>query len=104
MICVTHDVSSTLTFGRVLVVEGGRIVEDGDPRALAADASSRYHALLTTEKMVQGSLWGSFHWRRFKVENGLVEEQPVRDVTDMTAEAASLSAFVAKRALGPAND
>lgn len=104
MICVTHDVSSTLSFGRVLVVEGGRIIEDADPRTLAADASSRYHALLATEKMVQGSLWGSFHWRRFKVENGLVEEQPVREVTDVTAEATSLAAVVAKRALGPAND
>ena len=34
---VCHDVADTLEFDRVLVVEGGRIVENGVPRALTTD-------------------------------------------------------------------
>jgi len=75
MICVTHDVSSTLAFGRVLVVDKGRIVEDGDPRELACSVSSRYHAMLTAEQFVRESLWASRQWRRFRVEHGTVSEQ-----------------------------
>ena len=45
LLCVTHDVGQTLAFARVLVVEQGRIVEDGAPAALAAE-DSRYAALL----------------------------------------------------------
>jgi ABC-type transport system involved in cytochrome bd biosynthesis fused ATPase/permease subunit len=101
MICVTHDVSSTLSFPRVLVVEAGRIVEDGDPRALAADGASRYHALLAAEQFVQDSLWGSVNWRRFRVENGRVSEQAPRGgSTRSTAELASSSPL----SLGPARD
>src|SRR6185503_2177089 len=35
LLCITHDVSETLGFERVLVVEGGKIVEDATPRLLA---------------------------------------------------------------------
>ncbi len=38
LLCVTHDVGETLGFERVLVVEDGRIVEDGPPERLAARA------------------------------------------------------------------
>ena len=37
LLCVTHDVGETLGFARVLVVENGRIVEDGPPERLAAE-------------------------------------------------------------------
>jgi ATP-binding cassette subfamily B protein len=36
LLCITHDVQSTQAFDRVLVVEGGRIIEDDDPARLAA--------------------------------------------------------------------
>ena len=39
-----------MTFERVLVLEDGRIVEDGDPRVLASDAESRFHAMLEAER------------------------------------------------------
>ncbi len=29
LLCITHDLSETLSFDRVLVIDGGRIVEDG---------------------------------------------------------------------------
>jgi ATP-binding cassette subfamily B protein len=85
ILCVTHDVSHTLDFGRVLVVEGGRVVEDGDPRALACDMASRYQAMLTSEQFVLESLWSSPAWRRFRVEEGVVVEQAARDYIDLPA-------------------
>src|SRR5439155_4044962 len=36
LLCVTHDLAETQTFARVLVIDGGRIVEDGAPVQLAA--------------------------------------------------------------------
>jgi ABC-type bacteriocin/lantibiotic exporter with double-glycine peptidase domain len=75
MICVTHDVSSTLAFDRVLVVDKGRVVEDGAPRALSADASTRYHSMLTAEQFVRENLWASQQWRHFSVDDGKIEER-----------------------------
>jgi ATP-binding cassette subfamily B protein len=63
LLCVTHDVGETLTFSRVLVVEGGRIVEDGVPAELAAQGS-RYRELLDAEGALREQLWADPHWRR----------------------------------------
>lgn len=85
MLCVTHDVSHTLDFKRVLVIEGGRVVEDGDPRALACDLGSRYHQMLASEQFVLESLWANEAWRRFRVENGTITEQGKKDWIDVAA-------------------
>jgi ABC-type transport system involved in cytochrome bd biosynthesis fused ATPase/permease subunit len=69
LLCVTHDVAETQAFDRVLVVEGGRIVEDGCPRALAA-ADSRYRQMLDAEEEVHARLWRDARWRRIRVEDG----------------------------------
>jgi ATP-binding cassette subfamily B protein len=71
MLCVTHDVAETLAFDRVLVVEGGRIVEDGHPAQLAR-SQSRYHAMLAAEEEVRARVWDDPQWRRVRVENGSV--------------------------------
>jgi ATP-binding cassette subfamily B protein len=71
LLCVTHDVSETLGFGRVLVVEDGRIVEDGDPAALAA-GTGRYRALLDAEAGVRARMWNGAHWRRIEMAGGQV--------------------------------
>ena len=71
LLCVTHDVGETLSFPRVLVVEGGRIVEDGTPTELAAQPS-RYSQLLAAEREVQARLWQGPQWRRVQVDNGAV--------------------------------
>ncbi len=74
-LCVTHDVGETLGFPRALVVENGRIVEDGDPAELARQAGSRYRALLEAEEGVREGSWSSGHWRRLRLEDGrLIEE------------------------------
>ena len=50
LLCITHDVGETRAFDRVLVVEGGQIVEDGAPADLAKRPGSRYRALLEAER------------------------------------------------------
>ncbi len=72
MLCVTHDVSHTLEFDRVLVVEDGRILEDGPPGALAAGAS-RYRELLDAEQRVCNGLGRDPSWRRLRLAGGVVE-------------------------------
>lgn len=41
-----HRLSTILDYERIIVLEQGRIVEDGNPRQLQQDASSLFHALL----------------------------------------------------------
>ena len=67
VLCVTHDVAETLSFKRVLVIDGGRIVEDGAPLQLAQQPS-RYKALLDAEKTVREHMWRGDHWRRVRID------------------------------------
>jgi len=69
LLCVTHDVAETQSFDRVLVVEGGRIVEDGRPGELAQQ-ETRYREMLLAEQEVQSRLWQDPRWRRIRVEDG----------------------------------
>jgi ATP-binding cassette subfamily B protein len=74
LLCVTHDIGDTADFPRVLVVEGGRIVEDGAPGALRARAGSRYAALAEAERRVRETIWSGPPWRRWRVDAGRVVE------------------------------
>ncbi len=74
LLCVTHDVGETLSFARVLVIENGRIVEDGPPSRLAAQSESPYAALLAAERDVRTGLWESAVWRRLRMERGRLTE------------------------------
>ncbi|MFO1151082.1 MAG: ATP-binding cassette domain-containing protein [Alsobacter sp.] len=74
LLCVTHDLVETLAFDRVLVVEDGRIVEDGDPAQLAS-GESRYRALLKAESHALDVLWDNPAWLRFVVEHGHVRRK-----------------------------
>ncbi len=85
MLCATHDVGETLAFDRVLVVEGGRIVEDGAPRRLAAEPSSCYAELLAAERSVAREHWGGATWRRLHVDGGRVQPTPVEPRRGRTA-------------------
>jgi ATP-binding cassette subfamily B protein len=73
--CVTHDVSETLGFPRALVVENGRIVEDGNPAELARQADSRYRALLEAEESVREGSWSSGQWRHLRLDDGRLSEE-----------------------------
>lgn len=73
MLCVTHDVSETTAFPRVLVVEEGRIVEDGVPATLA-NQPSRYRELLEAEAAVAKDIWRGDYWRRMEITDGRLTE------------------------------
>jgi ATP-binding cassette subfamily B protein len=72
LICITHDVSETSSFPRVLVMEHGRIVEDAPPTALASRAGSRYLDLLAAERAV-GETLGGAPWRRLRLRGGRID-------------------------------
>ncbi len=70
MLCITHDLAETRGFDRVVVMDEGRIIEDGPPTVLAAREGSRYRALLETEAQVRQELWASAAWRRLRMVDG----------------------------------
>ncbi len=74
LLCITHDVSETLDFERVIVLDNGRIIEDGVPAALAANPDSRYRLMLDAEEQVRQTLWPDDRWRRLRLENGRITE------------------------------
>ncbi|HEX8188178.1 MAG TPA: ATP-binding cassette domain-containing protein [Pyrinomonadaceae bacterium] len=69
LLCITHDVGETLSFERVVVVDGGRVVEDGRPAALASDPGSRYAAHLAAEEEVRRGMWSGGEWRRLRLQD-----------------------------------
>jgi len=78
LICITHDVSETLGFPRVIVIEDGRIVEDGDPALLSQQTDGRYQNMLEAEENVRESLWASDEWQRLNLVGGRLtsDQQP----------------------------
>ena len=79
LLCITHDVGETLALSRVLVVEEGRIVEDGAPADLAERPGSRYRAMLEAEEAVRQGLWSSAARRRLWLEGGRLSEDKRRE-------------------------
>lgn len=53
LLCITHDIASTRAFSRVLVIEDGQVLEDGDPAELHARTHSRYRQLCDREDRVE---------------------------------------------------
>jgi ABC-type bacteriocin/lantibiotic exporter with double-glycine peptidase domain len=74
MIFVTHDVPDTLDFQRVLVVEQGRIIEQGSPHELYEKTDSRYRTLCDQEKITRQRLWSGSIWRHLKMSCGVLSE------------------------------
>jgi ATP-binding cassette subfamily B protein len=64
-----------MSFDRVIVIEEGRIVEDGSPRDLAAKPGSRLMAMLEAERAVREELWTGGEWRRLRLVDGALIEQ-----------------------------
>jgi ATP-binding cassette subfamily B protein len=74
LLCITHDIAETADFDRVVVVEVGRVAEEGPPQQLARDPTSRYHALLEAEQSVRTGLWSGAGWRHLWLEGGCLLE------------------------------
>lgn len=72
---VTHDVSDTLVFERVVVVDGGRVLEDGYPQALLDDPASAYRALVDADETLARALWQDPSWVQLEVGEGQVREK-----------------------------
>jgi ATP-binding cassette subfamily B protein len=75
LLCVTHDVTETTSFNRVLVIEDGHIVEDGAPAQLA-QRTSRYRELLDAEAQLKMRFWMDPQWRHLRLDNGQISEMP----------------------------
>jgi ATP-binding cassette subfamily B protein len=73
LLVVTHDLRETLGFDRVLVLENGRVVEDGSPEELSLREGSRYRALLDRERELE-ELWSEGGWRVLEIEDGVLKE------------------------------
>jgi ABC-type bacteriocin/lantibiotic exporter with double-glycine peptidase domain len=70
LLCVTHDLGETLSFPRVLVMEEGRVVEDGAPKDLARQANSHYRNMLLAEEDVLENMWSSAIWQHLRLDRG----------------------------------
>lgn len=75
LVCATHDLAETTAFDRVVVIDGGRVVEDGPPAVLASSPSSRYATYLAEERATRAVLAG---WRSLRLHHGqiVVEHAP----------------------------
>ncbi len=73
LLCVTHDITETRFFDRVLVVENGRIVEDDTPESLAGRRGTRYRSMLDAEEALR-QVWSDSSWRRWQLVEGRVRE------------------------------
>jgi hypothetical protein len=59
----------------VLVIDGGRIVEDGAPRELEARPDSRYAELVRGDREMHAIEWSGARWRRVWLDDGKIREQ-----------------------------
>ncbi len=74
LLFVSHDVEDTRDFERVLVFEGGKVLEDASPTELLCRDGSRYAALLGAAQTARTELWSGAHWRRAALLRGKLQE------------------------------
>jgi ABC-type bacteriocin/lantibiotic exporter with double-glycine peptidase domain len=74
LLCVSHDLEETREFPRVVVLADGRVVEDGPPERLLANADGPYATMLAQERQVHAQLWQRSDWRRLTIADGSVIE------------------------------
>jgi len=80
LLCITHDISATRSFERVLVIDAGKIIEDGSPNELLRQADSRYRDLLAAEESVRRGVWSGVAWRRMQLKDGQLHEMTEKKV------------------------
>ena len=73
MLFVTHDLEETAACDRVLVLEEGRVVENGAPEALLARTGSKYDAMRAAAEAARGAVWASADWRRLELRDGRLQ-------------------------------
>ncbi len=75
LLCVSHDVVQTRNFDRILVIENGRVVENGPPAELLARENSRYAQLMRADEENHRALWRGGKWRYWRLAGGHLEER-----------------------------
>ncbi|MEM9455579.1 MAG: ATP-binding cassette domain-containing protein [Myxococcota bacterium] len=78
LVCITHDIETAAHFPRVVVLERGRVVEDGDPSTLQAQPGSRLATLLEREHRARDEIWGPGQWRRLHLRAGHLHDTPAK--------------------------
>jgi ABC-type bacteriocin/lantibiotic exporter with double-glycine peptidase domain len=81
VLCATHDVGDTEAFDRVLVIDGGRVVEDGPPATLLAVEGSLYRAMVEADAALRSSLWAAGSFRRLELEGGTLVERTAEEAS-----------------------
>lgn len=74
LLFVSHDLAAAAEFPRVLVVDDGRIVEDGAPAELEQRADGRFRALRAAEAALRDELFGR-DFRHVALEGGVLREE-----------------------------
>lgn len=80
LLYVTHDMAEAALFDRVIVVDRGRVVADGNPWQLAREPESAFARLVNADTTVQTDVWRNGGWRRVTVDRGRVRETPAVEV------------------------
>ncbi|MCK6457205.1 MAG: ATP-binding cassette domain-containing protein [Phycisphaerae bacterium] len=72
LLCVTHDAAEAQRFDRVVVLVGGRIVQDGPPEALLAADESWFRAMFDDQEALRQALDAGTTWRHGRMSGGRV--------------------------------
>jgi ATP-binding cassette subfamily B protein len=84
MLCVTHDVVDTRGFDRVIVIDGGAVVEEGVPGELLRRPRSRYATLVGSQSAIRDRMGRAGGWREVRLTGGRLETV-TREVDDACA-------------------
>lgn len=74
LLFISHDISETISFTRVLVVEDGQIVEDDNPLNLINKQNSRYYQLYRYDQLNKNDLWKQSQWKKLTLDKGRLKE------------------------------
>lgn len=75
LLMITHDTEAAAALDRVLVVDGGRVVESGGPQELLANVESKFREMREVELRNRRAF---DDWRGLRLVNGRLEERGVR--------------------------
>lgn len=78
MLYISHDISDTVSFPRVIVMSKGRCIEDGEPHLLLKNPDSAYHRLYHDDQSLQTDCWQGDQWSHWRMSKGRL--------TDLTAD------------------
>jgi ABC-type bacteriocin/lantibiotic exporter with double-glycine peptidase domain len=73
LIFISHDITETARFDRVLVMDNGQVIEDGVPEILASNIHSHYKTMLEQDREVRNTFWEGPIWKKLVLEDGVLK-------------------------------